>query len=90
MEEPYHPFKSQEAKETYLAYYDEHAKRWPIASEEKMVKTSFGQTFVRISGPEDGAPLVLLPGDSENSLAFSCLDTSNRGIVEGSSNIRGR
>jgi len=70
MEEPYHPFKSQEAKETYLAYYDEHAKRWPVASEEKMVKTSFGQTFVRISGPEDGAPLVLLPGDSENSLAW--------------------
>jgi len=38
MEEPYHPFKSQEAKETYVAYYDEHAKRWPVASEEKMVR----------------------------------------------------
>lgn len=70
MEEPYHPFKSQEAKETYVAYYDEHAKRWPVPSEEKMVKTSFGQTFVWISGPEDGPPLVLLPGDSENSLAW--------------------
>ncbi len=70
MKESYHPFRSQKAKETYLAYYDEHAKRWPIASETKMVKTSFGQTFVRISGPEDGPPLVLLPGDSENSLAW--------------------
>ncbi|NIM17671.1 MAG: alpha/beta fold hydrolase [Candidatus Aminicenantes bacterium] len=70
MKESYHPFRSQKAKETYLACYDEHAKRWPIALETKMVKTSFGQTFVRISGPEDGPPLVLLPGDSENSLAW--------------------
>jgi pimeloyl-ACP methyl ester carboxylesterase len=70
MKKSYHPFKSQKAKETYLTYYDEHAKRWPIASEEKLVKTSFGQTFVRISGPEDSLPLVLLPGDSENSLSW--------------------
>jgi pimeloyl-ACP methyl ester carboxylesterase len=70
MEEPYHPFKSQVAKETYLAHYNEHAKHWPVASEERMVKTSFGQTFVRISGPEDGPPLVLLSGDTENSLAW--------------------
>jgi pimeloyl-ACP methyl ester carboxylesterase len=70
MKESYHPFKSNEAKETYLTYYDEHAKQWPIASESKLVETSFGQTFVRISGPKDGHPLVLLPGDSENSLAW--------------------
>ncbi|UCC40417.1 MAG: hypothetical protein JSV96_02910, partial [Candidatus Aminicenantes bacterium] len=70
MREYCHPFRSEKAKETYLTYYDEHAKRWPIASECKLVKTSFGQTFVRISGPEGGPPLVLLPGDSENSLAW--------------------
>jgi len=70
MKESYHPFKSQKAKETYLTYYDEHAKRWPIVSEDKLVETSFGQTFVRVGGPRDGPPLVLLPGDSENSLAW--------------------
>ena len=70
MKETYHPFRSEKAKQTYLTYYNEHAKRWPIPSEKKMVKTSFGQTFVRISGPEDDPPLVLLPGDSENSLAW--------------------
>lgn len=70
MKETYHPFRSEKAKETYLSHYDEHAKHWPVASEEKMIKTSFGQTFVRISGPEDGPPLVLLSGDTENSLAW--------------------
>jgi pimeloyl-ACP methyl ester carboxylesterase len=69
-QEYYHPFRSNEAKETYLTYYDEHAKHWPIASECKLVETSFGQTFVRVSGPKDGLPLLLLPGDSENSLAW--------------------
>ena len=33
MKESYRPFRSEKAKETYLAYYDEHAKRWLIASE---------------------------------------------------------
>lgn len=71
MKESYHPFRSKKAKETYLTYYDEYAKRWPIASENKLVKTSFGQTFIRVSGPKDGPSLVLLPGDSENSLAWT-------------------
>jgi len=70
MKESYHPFRSEKAKETYLAYYDEHAKRWPVALEEKLARTTFGQTFVRVSGPQDGPPLVLLPGDTENSLAW--------------------
>jgi pimeloyl-ACP methyl ester carboxylesterase len=73
MKDSYHPFKSQKAKEKYLFYYDELARRWPIASESRLVKTSFGQTFVRVSGPKDGPPLVLLPGDSENSLAWTRL-----------------
>jgi len=66
----HHPFRSNETKEKYLEYYDERAKYWPIASECKLVETSFGQTFVRVSGPKDGSPLVLLPGDTENSLAW--------------------
>ena len=70
MGESYYPFKSEEAKEIYLAHYDEHAKHWPIASESKMVDTSFGQTFVRVSGSENEPPLFLLPGDTENSLSW--------------------
>ncbi|MGD8485620.1 MAG: alpha/beta hydrolase, partial [Chloroflexota bacterium] len=35
-----------------------------------MVSTTFGDTYVRVQGPADGPPLVLLPGDSETSLAW--------------------
>lgn len=66
----YHPFRSEQAKEEYLNYYDERAKGWPIPSETKMVETFFGQTFVRMSGPTDAPPLVLLPGSVFNSLMW--------------------
>lgn len=68
--EPWHPFRSSAAREEYLAFYDECARRWPIPSESTMVSTSFGETFVRVQGPADGPPLVLLPGDSESSLSW--------------------
>jgi len=67
---PHHPFRSEQAKEEYLVYYDERAKGWPIPSETGMVDTSFGQTFVRIGGPSDAPPLVLLPGSVFNSLMW--------------------
>lgn len=65
-----HPFRSAEAKEEYLRVYDHLAKQWPIPSETRLVDSSFGQTFIRIQGPVDGAPLVLLPGDTETSLSW--------------------
>lgn len=64
----YHPFRSEKAKEEYLKLYDTRAKKWPVISETRMVNTSYGQTFVRISGPADGKPLVLLPGAGGTSL----------------------
>ncbi len=66
----YHPFRSAEAKEEYLQLYDDRAKSWPVPSETKMVETSYGQTFVRISGPVNALPLVLLPGGSATSLMW--------------------
>ena len=66
----YHPFKSEEAKAKYLKTYDERAKKWPVATECRMVDTSYGQTFVRISGPADAQPLVLIPGLHLNSLMW--------------------
>jgi pimeloyl-ACP methyl ester carboxylesterase len=66
----YHPFSSEKAKERYLKPYDMRAKKWQVASETMMVETSYGQTFVRISGPNNAPPLVLLPGGGCNSLMW--------------------
>ncbi len=67
----YHPFKSAEAKEMYLQAYDALAQQWSVPAETRMVDTSYGQTLVRISGPEDAPSLVLLHGLGGNSLAFA-------------------
>jgi len=66
----HHPFRSPAKKERYLAHYDARAERWPVVSETRMVETSWGQTFVRISGPTGGPPLVLLPGANATSLMW--------------------
>lgn len=68
----YSPYRSEAARDSYLAYYDSLAlKRWPVASEKRMVPTSYGETFVRISGPADAPPLVLLPGAVATSLMWA-------------------
>jgi len=68
----YFPFRSAGVRDSYFAHYDSLAlKEWPVASEERMVPTSYGQTFVRITGPADAPPLVLLPGAVTTSLMWA-------------------
>jgi pimeloyl-ACP methyl ester carboxylesterase len=64
----YHPFRSEQAKAQFLKLYNARADAWPVPSECRMVETSFGRTYVRISGPAVGPPLVLLHGGGANSL----------------------
>ena len=45
-------------------------KAWPVPSESKLVDTAYGQTYVRISGPANAPPLVLLPGAGACSLQW--------------------
>lgn len=68
-----HPFKSPEARARYLAAYEQQASSWPVPSETAMVSTSDGETFVRISGPADGPPLVLLPAGRSNGMCWAPL-----------------
>jgi pimeloyl-ACP methyl ester carboxylesterase len=73
----FHPFKSTESQQRYIAFNERLSKKWPVPYEAKIVETSFGKTFVRISGPAEAAPLILLPGSSANSLSWR----SNVGVL---------
>jgi pimeloyl-ACP methyl ester carboxylesterase len=67
----YSPYRSEAARDSCFAYLDSRAAReWPIASQERTVPTSYGPTFVRISGPTSAPPLVLLPGAATPSLMW--------------------
>ncbi|MFI0960575.1 alpha/beta fold hydrolase [Streptomyces sp. NPDC021080] len=50
--------------------YDELRARWPESTEERDVATPYGRTRVHVYGPEDGRPLVLLPGGSSTGLVW--------------------
>ena len=65
------PFKSEAARERYLERYALRASAWPVPSVEQVVPTSFGHTFVRASGPVDGAPVLLLPGIGSPGLSLA-------------------
>ena len=68
--EEHYPFLSATAKARYLALNDQRARRWPVPCECRTVETSYGQTFMRVSGPCDEPPLVLLPGGGQHSLMW--------------------
>lgn len=68
--ESFHPFRSERAREEFLSFYLEKAKRWPIPSETRLIDTASGVTFVRISGKVSDPPLVLLPGARGSSLMW--------------------
>jgi pimeloyl-ACP methyl ester carboxylesterase len=66
----FRPFTSQQARDRYLAHYETLEKSWPVESENRTVTTEHGTTFMRVSGPADAPPLVLLPGGQSTSLVW--------------------
>jgi len=67
----YHPFRSPQAKTQFLDLYEAMERDWPVVSELRMVSTSRGRTFVRVTGPEGAPPLVLLHGAGGSSLQWA-------------------
>jgi pimeloyl-ACP methyl ester carboxylesterase len=68
----YYPYRTAAARELCFRYLDGLAARlWPIVSEERMVPTTFGATFVRVSGPPAAPVLVLLHGAGATSLMWA-------------------
>lgn len=65
-----HPFKSERAKNRYLTRYDQRSLEWPVPHEDRLIPTSDGTTFVRISGPTEAPALVLLHSASANNLMW--------------------
>ncbi|MFO0562013.1 MAG: alpha/beta hydrolase [Polyangiales bacterium] len=68
--EPWHPFRTQQARDRYFASLVAREARWPSETETREVETSWARTFVRINGPSDAPPLLLLHGASTNSLSW--------------------
>ncbi len=67
----HHPFRSADTRARFLAHYDGRAASWPVPSTERLVETSHGPTFVRVSGELGAPPVVLLPGLGATSLMWS-------------------
>ena len=67
----YYPYLSAAVRDSCLAYLDSvAAAEWPVSSESLFIPTTYGATFVRVSGPKTGAPLMLLHGAGATSLMW--------------------
>jgi pimeloyl-ACP methyl ester carboxylesterase len=54
----------------YFAAYDAVLAQWPVAVESVDLQSPYGTTHVRICGPRDGTPLVLLHGGGASSTVW--------------------
>ncbi|MER5839937.1 alpha/beta hydrolase [Streptomyces prasinus] len=54
----------------FHAAYDAVLRQWPLEVRGVDVPTPYGSTRVQVCGPENGAPLLLLPGGGATSMAW--------------------
>ena len=53
-------FKTPEGQRQYMNAYETMFELWGVQHDSIEVKTSYGSTYINVSGPDDGYPLVLL------------------------------
>ncbi|KTC74848.1 putative carboxylesterase nap [Legionella birminghamensis] len=63
-------YKSDKARVKALASYAEILTQWPVPYEDHVVETSFGETYMIVSGAQEAKPLILLHGGGGNSTMF--------------------
>ncbi|MEU6906784.1 alpha/beta fold hydrolase [Streptomyces coeruleorubidus] len=54
----------------FFAAYDAVLRQWPVEVHSVDVPSPYGSTRVHICGPEDGVPVVLLPGGGSTSVVW--------------------
>lgn len=63
-------FRSDASRRVLHARYRELLATWPVPSEQRLVPTREGDTFVVSCGPADAPPLVLLHGSASTTLEW--------------------
>jgi len=60
-------YKSDEGQRLVESRYRELLTRWPVTSDQRLIPTSFGDTFVVACGPPSMPPVILLQGSGANA-----------------------
>ena len=63
-------YKSESGRATVEGQYRRFLTRWPVPSEQKIVSTRQGDTFVIVSGEPTAPPVVLFHGSGTNSASW--------------------
>ena len=63
-------YKTEAGGQEIRRKYEEWLAHWPVPAERRTLPTRHGDTFVMVSGPENGPPVVLLHGSGGNTLTW--------------------
>jgi pimeloyl-ACP methyl ester carboxylesterase len=63
-------YRRPEVETALSRIYAEKLAEWPVPVQETFIETRYGSTHLLASGPEDGFPLLLLPGLAVTALMW--------------------
>ena len=66
-------YKTEAGGEQIRRQYEEWLAHWPQPAERRTVPTRHGDTFVMVSGTENGPPVVLLHGSGANTVTWMAM-----------------